>query len=502
MRNSIHLKSLTLLLFLSAFTLNIISQEIEDFETGDFSQFEWEFGGNADWLISDQNPYEGVYSAQSGDIGDNQTSSLFVSYEVYSPEDISFWLRVSSEGNYDYLRFFVDNIEMGSWAGEVAWQQATFSVTAGFHTFKWEYDKDYSVSTGADACWIDLISFPPAEIEALFIADTTIICENDVVFFTDLSIGPITEWSWTFEGGDPLTSTEQNPVVEYPNEGIWDVLLEVTDGVETSQLFYDNYITVGSVPGIAPTPTGITFLCASWGNTTYNTTGMSGVTSYDWILEPQEAGTVSGGGTNVTILWDEEFLGEATLQVAGINYCGIGVYSNPLTITRYLPEVTLIVPSFVSISTAPFELTGGSPTGGEYTGTGVSNGMFDPAAAGLGTHIITYTYTDLNLCTNSADDDITVTEFTGVESQIGKNGIQIYPNPNTGIFTIEINNETTDIVNIRIYNAMNEVVFNESNILVDQSYSKEISLIGLSKGIYYLHIDGGKTNKVSKILIQ
>ena len=49
---------------------------------------------------------------------------------------------------------------------------------------------------------------------------------------------------------------------------------------------------------------------------------------------------------------------------------------------------------------------------------------------------------------------------------------------------------------------MNEVVFNESNILVDQSYSKEISLIGLSKGIYYLHIDGGKTNKVSKILIQ
>ncbi|MCD4683109.1 MAG: hypothetical protein K8R86_07480, partial [Bacteroidales bacterium] len=194
MRNSIHLKSLTLLLFLSAFTLNIISQEIEDFETGDFSQFEWEFGGNADWLISDQNPYEGVYSAQSGDIGDNQTSSLFVSYEVYSPEDISFWLRVSSEGNYDYLRFFVDNIEMGSWAGEVAWQQATFSVTAGFHTFKWEYDKDYSVSTGADACWIDLISFPPAEIEALFIADTTIICENDVVFFTDLSIGPITEW--------------------------------------------------------------------------------------------------------------------------------------------------------------------------------------------------------------------------------------------------------------------------------------------------------------------
>jgi len=158
MRNFIHLRSLTLLFFISAFSLSLFSQEIEDFETGDFSLFEWEFDGNADWLISDLNPYEGIYSAQSGDIGDGQTSGLYVSYEVYSPEDISFWLRVSSEGNYDYLRFFIDNSEMGSWSGEVSWQQASFSVTAGFHTFKWEYTKDFSVSTPADACWIDLIS--------------------------------------------------------------------------------------------------------------------------------------------------------------------------------------------------------------------------------------------------------------------------------------------------------------------------------------------------------
>ena len=59
-------------------------------------------------------------------------------------------------------------------------------------------------------------------------------------------------------------------------------------------------------------------------------------------------------------------------------------------------------------------LGGGTPTGGVYSGTGVTddgNGMtysFDPAAAGVGTHIITYTFTDGNGCTNSASDDVEV----------------------------------------------------------------------------------------------
>lgn len=41
--------------------------------------------------------------------------------------------------------------------------------------------------------------------------------------------------------------------------------------------------------------------------------------------------------------------------------------------------------------TAPFALTGASPAGGDYTGPGVSDGVFYPLLAGNGTHTITYT---------------------------------------------------------------------------------------------------------------
>jgi hypothetical protein len=73
-----------------------------------------------------------------------------------------------------------------------------------------------------------------------------------------------------------------------------------------------------------------------------------------------------------------------------------------------LPNVTLSNFSPVCGNTQPFNLTGGSPSGGTYSGPGVSNGVFNPATAGPGTHTITYTYTDFNTCTNSTSKTIQV----------------------------------------------------------------------------------------------
>jgi hypothetical protein len=53
-------------------------------------------------------------------------------------------------------------------------------------------------------------------------------------------------------------------------------------------------------------------------------------------------------------------------------------------------------------------LATGSPSGGTYTGNGVSNGVFDPTTAGVGVQVITYTYTDPVGCTNSATTNIDV----------------------------------------------------------------------------------------------
>lgn len=133
---------------------------IEDFESATFVDLMWEFGGNEPWFITDITPYEGAYCAQSGDIGDNQTSELATTFEVVAPGEISFWYKVSSESGWDYLRFSVDGTEVASWSGTVDWTEAVFPVTAGTHTFTWAYTKDGSVSSGSDCGWVDYIVFP------------------------------------------------------------------------------------------------------------------------------------------------------------------------------------------------------------------------------------------------------------------------------------------------------------------------------------------------------
>ncbi len=133
----------------------------EDWETNDFSQFDWTQGGDVPWTITSSNPYEGTYCAQSGNITDDQSSTLSLEISAMINDTISFWKKVSSEADYDKLYFKIDGADKDDWSGEIAWSKAYYPVAAGPHTFSWVYSKDGSVSSGSDAAWVDYIIFPP-----------------------------------------------------------------------------------------------------------------------------------------------------------------------------------------------------------------------------------------------------------------------------------------------------------------------------------------------------
>ncbi len=150
------------------FTIQI-GGNAEDFETADFSMFPWATTttGDSAWFVTNQLPYEGTYCTESGNIGENQETSLSVSLNILNSGKVSFYRKVSCEAHagytdYDYFAFFIDGIEMGRWDGITAWIRSEYPVSAGAHTFRWMYKKDYSVSTGEDCAWLDYIVFPPS----------------------------------------------------------------------------------------------------------------------------------------------------------------------------------------------------------------------------------------------------------------------------------------------------------------------------------------------------
>ncbi|MEM7659456.1 MAG: hypothetical protein AAF399_25280, partial [Bacteroidota bacterium] len=88
-------------------------------------------------------------------------------------------------------------------------------------------------------------------------------------------------------------------------------------------------------------------------------------------------------------------------------------YNDPNVIYDFTPAAppTATLGTFAAVceNDPAFPLSGGSPTGGVYSGTGVSGGQFDPAVAGAGTFTITYIYTDATVClSDTATSTITV----------------------------------------------------------------------------------------------
>ncbi|NMD01558.1 MAG: T9SS type A sorting domain-containing protein, partial [Bacteroidales bacterium] len=87
-----------------------------------------------------------------------------------SSDTISFYKRVSSEDNWDFLKFFIDNNLMGEWSGKVPWSREAYYINVGNHNLKWTYVKDSSVDSCEDATYIDFIALPTIEMPLNIVA--------------------------------------------------------------------------------------------------------------------------------------------------------------------------------------------------------------------------------------------------------------------------------------------------------------------------------------------
>ena len=130
---------------------------IVDFETGDFSQANFTLPATYPWTVTTTNPHEGTYCMKSTCEGiASGTSEIEVTVDVPYDGKMGFWVRVSSEANYDKFHFFIDGVEKGAAiSGQQAYAYKEFDVTEGTHTYKWQYAKDSSVNSNDDCAYVD-----------------------------------------------------------------------------------------------------------------------------------------------------------------------------------------------------------------------------------------------------------------------------------------------------------------------------------------------------------
>jgi hypothetical protein len=191
--------------------------------------------------------------------------------------------------------------------------------------------------------------------------------------------------------------------------------------------------------------------------------------------------TAASSATGATFTWSgPNFTGSgATVTIPNATAANAGVYSVTVTangctsssssksvVVNNLPAVTVLTFTDTTCVNYSSVTLAGAPAGGTFSGSGVNGASFDPAVAGVGTHVVTYAYTDANGCSNTATTSIVVDACVGLgESAI--NSIRVFPNPTNTVINVASTRE--DIAVVVLTNSVGEVVARVRGTQLDAS---------------------------------
>ncbi len=398
-----------------------------------------------------------------------------------------------------------------------------------------------------------VFSFGQLPVPGLAVSDTS-FCANNCVDFTDQSSGNPTSWQWNFPGGNPSSSTLQNPNnICYNTSGTYDVTLIVTNSAGSDTIVMSNFITVNTAPTANISQSSDT-LYSSAGNSYQWYTGgnpingatddfyvpstedfysvvitdANGCTAADTIffsLSPQTSFAASDtticqkfcmdffdqSGNNPTT-WQWSFPGGVPSSSNQQNptqicYNNPGVYDVTLITTNSFGSDTLVLTGYITVYSTPafptITVTGDILTS-SYASSyqwqfnsvdipGATNQSYTATQTGYYTVIIT----DENGCVSSTTVYV---EVTGIDEN--ENGLEvlIYEDPVHSTINIEITGKNLTSLNLRVVNSLGQVVFATNGNRISSIFIKSIDISKWSAGIYLVSVESGNFSVVKKIV--
>ncbi|TXC85307.1 M43 family zinc metalloprotease [Luteibaculum oceani] len=299
----------------------------------------------------------------------------------------------------------------------------------------------------------------------------SVVCPKTVVEFKDKSIFGVDSWEWSFPGGEPSTSTEQNPSITYNNAGTFDVTLTVTKGEETRTVTITDAVTVLNDQIIQ-----LPFEEEFWDPSSIENGGAFSIYNadegYTWQLT-EETGYEDGTSlelrgryiTNESI--DE--LVSGVVNLSGLNAPKVTfAYAHALRTNTdqdqlifsvsedcgetYKPLKTL---KLFSLKTAPNQQTT------EFTPSDKSEWKTTEVdLTQYADKVIRFKFTYVHDGGNNTYlDQIRVAEATTSVGELNaENSVNVYPNPNTGNFTISMSNGA-EVENVTVMNAVGKNIY-------------------------------------------
>jgi len=303
--------------------------------------------------------------------------------------------------------------------------------------------------------------------------------QNTILSITTGTLNNATNWQW-YSGSCGGVSVGSGTSITVSPTSTTTYYVRGEGGCVTPDSCRSITITVNQLPTATITPNGVTTFCH--GDSVILTASAN--SSYLW----------SNNATTQSIIASSS--GDYSVIVTGGNGCSATSLPTSVTVNS-LPTLTVsALNSVFCINWASASLLA-LPTGGTWSGSGISGNSFVPDSAGVGIHPIVYSYTDSNGCSNTDTLKMTVNACTGINEIENNNDIIVYPNPANFTLNIHLSSYTTNET-IYITNVLGREVyaqtFYQSNNTIDVS--------NWNSGVYFYQIKNYKETIIGKFVIQ
>jgi PKD repeat protein len=318
--------------------------------------------------------------------------------------------------------------------------------------------------------WNNLSAFSPD-----FNVSSPIVCTNQQVNFTDQTTGNTpSSWQWQFPGGNPATSTLQNPTVSYAAPGVYDVTLTVSNGSASNSITQTAVVTVVA-PATTPSAISGPLTVCENSQQTYSVLNANGV-FYNWFLPSGWSGFTNSN--SITVLTGSA---GGSVSVNAENVCGA---SAPSSITVNVDPLAVAGFNFSPLAnTVTFTSTSTNATSWFWDfGDGIYSSLENPVHlyANIGSYNVLLVVS--NACgVDSLFQNVNITLVGSVEQALPE--IRIFPTPAQEQLQIEVPSE---------FYGSSYSITDASGRLVGAGNLRErlhiINLTDFAKGLYFLRV--------------
>ncbi len=210
------------------------------------------------------------------------------------------------------------------------------------------------------------------------------------------------------------------------------------------------------------------------------------------------------GGMNL-VLFDPAVLSPGTYTYLGYPNSGGGSYcyaaASDSVVLVAAPGVSLDIPAdSILVQDGAYQLAGGDPAGGLYTGgLGVDGGVLDPSLSGLGWQPITYTYSD-GTCTVSSLDSVYVSTGVNTDGTQRPRGLFAWPIPSTGTLHITRNEDALGD-EVELLDANGRSVLRKRIADPKAGHPFTLDLSDIANGCYTLMSSGDKAIMPLRVIV-